>query len=67
MINDLNKAKIKYDKIFIDNLTVPGYIGEYSQFKTLRNYIEHNISTVTMLISNKEKNEIDLKSYKDKI
>ena len=67
LINDLNKAKIKYDKIFIDNLTVPGYIGEYSQFKTLRNYIEHNISTVTMLISNKEKNEIDLKSYKDKL
>ena len=67
LINDLNKAKIKYDKIFIDNLTVPGYIGEFSQFKTLRNYIEHNISTVTMLISNKEKNEIDLKSYKDKL
>ena len=26
-IKDLENAKYKYDKIFIDNLTVPGYIG----------------------------------------
>ena len=34
--NDLlttHDIRIKYDKIFIDNLTVPGYIGEYSQYK----------------------------------
>ena len=40
--NDLlttHDIRIKYDKIFIDNLTVPGYIGEYSQYKTLREYI----------------------------
>ena len=32
MMSELSSAKIKYDKIFIDNLTVPGYIGEYSHY-----------------------------------
>ena len=64
---DLSKAQMKYDKIFLDNLTVPGYIGEYSQYKTLREYIEDNINQVNKLIKDKDKNEHELKAYRDKI
>ena len=33
IITDLNEAKFKYDKIYIDNLTLPGYIGQYAKYK----------------------------------
>lgn len=67
LITDLSNAKYKYDKIFIDNLTVPGYIGEFSKFKNLREYLDSNISQVAMLVSYKEKTDLDLKGYKDKL
>ncbi len=37
---DLNNACYKYDKILTDNLDVPGIIGEYNRFKTMREFIE---------------------------
>ena len=66
-MSELSSAKIKYDKIFIDNLTVPGYIGEYSQYKTLREYLSVNISQVSSLVTYKDKMDLDLKQYKDKL
>ena len=38
-MKDLNDAKFKYDKIYIDNLSVPGFIGGKSQYKTMGEYI----------------------------
>jgi len=38
--SDLEIACTKYDKIFIENLEVPGIIGEYNKYKNLRDYIE---------------------------
>ena len=67
MMSELSSAKMKYDKIFIDNLTVPGYIGEYSQYKTLREYLSVNISQVSSLVTYKDKMDLDLKQYKDKL
>ena len=67
IMSELSSAKIKYDKIFIDNLTVPGYIGEYSQYKTLREYLSVNISQVSSLVTYKDKMDLDLKQYKDKL
>ena len=67
MMSELSSAKIKYDKIFIDNLTVPGYIGEYSQYKTLMEYLSVNISQVSSLVTYKDKMDLDLKQYKDKL
>ena len=66
-MSELSSAKLKYDKIFIDNLTVPGYIGEYSQYKTLREYLSVNISQVSSLVTYKDKMDLDLKQYKDKL
>ena len=67
LITDVSNAKYKYDKIFIDNLTVPGYIGEFSKFKNLREYLDSNIAQVSMLVSYKEKTDLDLKEYKNKL
>ena len=37
---NLKDACYKYDKIYLDNLNVPGVIGDFCKFKTLRDYIE---------------------------
>ncbi len=33
----------KYDKIYLDNLCIPGIIGEFCRFKSIRDYIEVKI------------------------
>ena len=43
VIKDLTESKFKYDKIFIDNLTVPGFIGPQCQYKTLGEYLLSDI------------------------
>lgn len=63
-MKDLANAKFKYDKMFIDNLTVPGYIGECSQYKTMRDYIDYNIGIVQTLVVAKDKMMSDLKEVK---
>ena len=35
--------KAKYDKIFIENLTIPGFVGHSSKYKNISEYIIHNI------------------------
>jgi len=40
---DYNKSCNKYDKIYIDNLDVPGIVGDYCKYKNLREYIEVNL------------------------
>jgi hypothetical protein len=64
---DLKAACYKYDRIFLDNLEVPGYIGEYCKFKNLKQYIEDNISTVQNILTFKDKHTLELKEYKDKL
>jgi hypothetical protein len=36
----LTGACYKYDKIFLENLTIPGTIGEFCRFKNVNEYIE---------------------------
>ena len=63
----LSSMQIKYDKIILDNLIVPGYIGEYSQYKTMRDYIEDSITQMSKLQKEKTKSETELKAYRDKM
>ncbi len=37
---DLKKACAKYDKHYLDNLIVPGTIGDFCKYKNLKEYIE---------------------------
>ena len=64
---DISNACYKYDKIFIDNLSIPGKIGDYCKFKNLREYIFNNDESVNSLTTLINKSTMDLKSYKKKI
>ena len=48
-ISDLNNIRNKYDKMFSDNLTVPGIIGTSCKYKTISQYINDNINIIDQL------------------
>ena len=54
LITDATSMRTKYDKMFIDNFTVPGFVGEFCKFKTIRDYIENNIKEMVVLNSYKD-------------
>ena len=64
---DYNKSVQKYDKIYLDNLELPGYIGKYAKYKNCQVFFDEVIKELNKLNSYKEKNIIDLKAYKDKL
>ena len=64
---DLSKSIQKYDKIYLDNLIVPGYIGEFSKYKNCQFFFDDVILQLSKLNSFKEKNILDFKSYKEKL
>ena len=64
---DLENSKFKYDKLISDNLTVPGFIGDYCKYRSLREYLENNIKEMTILNKYKEKSDLDFKGYKNKL
>ena len=53
-MNDIDALRNKYDKALLDNLLLPGFIGPSCQFKNLGEYINHNISEVSKVKSEKE-------------
>ena len=63
----LTTACQKYDKIFFENLTLPGFIGEGNKYRNLREYLDENMRNVTNLMERNEKSKIELKGYKDSI
>jgi hypothetical protein len=67
MQKDLTNACYKYDKIYLDNLVLPGIIGEFCRFKNLKEYIDDNLKQVQNLTSFKEKHSTELKNYRDKL
>ena len=64
---DYNKSIQKYDKICLDNLELPGYIGKYSKYKNCQVFFDEVIKELNKLNSYREKNIIDLKAYKEKL
>ena len=66
-IQDLLKSQSKYDKIIIDNLLLPGYIGPSCQYRNLGEYISHNIYEMGKLKSENEKLKRESNSVKSKI
>ena len=64
---EYNKSVQKYDKIYLDNLELPGYIGKYSKYKNCQVFFDEVIKEINKLNSYKEKNTLDLKAYKDKL
>ena len=66
-IKDLSNAKYKYDRIILDNLKVPGYIGENCDFPNLKSYIISNRKDMTVFKKFSDQTNLDLSSYKNKL
>ena len=69
-INNLNKeisdACYKYDKMYLDNLVIPGQIGEYCKFKNAKECFNFLINQTATLSDYKEKMIIDFRTFKEK-
>ena len=50
---DFNKAVQKYDKIYLDNLELPGYIGKYAKYKNCQVFFDDVIKELNKLNSYK--------------
>ena len=65
--DDFHKATQKYDKIYLDNLELPGYIGRCAKYKNCQHFFTDVIKELATLNQFKDKNILDLKSYKEKL
>ena len=65
--DDFHKATQKYDKIYLDNLELPGYIGRCAKYKNCQQFFTDVIKELATLNQFKDKNILDLKSYKEKL
>ena len=64
---DFSLATQKYDKIYLDNLELPGYIGRCAKYKNCQIFFLEVIKDLAKLNKYREKNIIDLKMYKEKL
>ena len=60
---DLSNACFKYDKIFLNNISSPGLIGDGCPYPTMKAFLEFMNNKMKEMISSKEKNAIDFKRY----
>ena len=67
LASDHIKATQKYDKIYLDNLELPGYIGKFAKFKNCQAFFENIIKELDKVNQYKEKNNLDIKTYKEKL
>ena len=67
MNKDLKDACFKYDKIISNNLLVPGIVGSGCPYENLRYFIEFANVKIAELAKAKEKQNLDSKSYKEKM
>ena len=64
---DLSKSTQKYDKIYLENLELPGYIGKSSKYPNCKIFFTEIIKELDKFNKYKEKNTIDLYTYKEKL
>ena len=64
---DLTDSCFKYDKIYIDQLTLPGIIGDGCKFKGVKDYIKQNIEDLSNINYTNEKTLKDIRMGKAKM
>ena len=64
---DLTKSNQKYDKIYLENLEVPGYIGRSSKYPNCKLFFVEVIKELDKFNNYREKNIIDLSTYKERL
>ena len=65
--DDLKINLQKYDKIFLENLIVPGYIGKGAKYSNCKMFFSEVIKEIDKFNTYKEKNVLDLSSYKERL
>ena len=61
---DLANIKNRYDKLFLENLTIPGIIGNACKFRSISDYINDSIKTADQLKLEKELIKKQIKELK---
>ena len=64
---DFTKFTQKYDKIYLDNLELPGFIGRCAKYKNCQLFFADVMKELNKFNNYKEKNTLDLKAYKEKL
>ena len=62
-----NEISFKYDKIFIKNLTCPGFIGKACEFSNARSFFEFTHRKLKELSGARDLQNKDIKMYKEKL
>ena len=65
--DDLTKSFQKYDKLYLENFEVPGFIGHSSKYPNYRIFFTEIIKEMEKFNKYKDKNTLDLNIYKDKL
>ena len=63
---ELENSIYKYDKAIIENLQVPGLVGNSCRFPNLKEYILTNKDELSICLNNNSKTAIEVKSFKKK-
>ena len=63
---EIGEACFKYDKIFINHLTLPGIIGDRCKYKTIGDYIKNNINEMSNMANTNKKVLSDMNISKGK-
>ena len=64
---EMSDITFKYDKLFVNNLTCPGLIGNHCQFPDTRAYFEFINKRLKEISKSKDIQVKDLKMYKEKL
>ena len=64
---DLHNIIYKYDNMLSKSILYPGIIGNFCKFKTFHDFIDYVINQINILTQFKDKNILDLQSYKKKL
>jgi hypothetical protein len=62
---DLSNACFKYDKIFLNNISSPGLIGDGCPYPTMKAFLVYANNKIKDFMSSKDKFGIDFKKYHD--
>ena len=65
--NDLKQNVTRIDKILSDSVIYPGIVGGISKYKTFHDLIDYVLTQCSLNLTFREKNIMDLKSYKIKL
>ena len=70
-INNVDKSMkdniFRIDNVLSDSVLYPGIIGKTCKFKTFHQLIDYCLSQISQIINYREKNSLDLNSYKKKL